>query len=47
MSDAVSVRYVQGRAEVQAADYTLVVRRRDAPGGPTCPVDLVTAALGS
>ena len=43
----VRVRYMEGCAKVQTADHTLEVRRRDKTGGYTCPVDLVTAALGS
>lgn len=46
MSDAVSVRYVNGRAEVQIGEQTLEARQREEPGG-VCPLDLLTAALGS
>ena len=47
MNGTVSVQYVKGRAEVQVADHTLEVRRRDKTDDYTCPIDLVTAALGS
>jgi len=46
MSDVVSVRYVQGRAEVQVGETTLFAQQRDEPGG-YCPLELLTAALGS
>ncbi len=45
--DAVRVRYVEGRAEVQIGDRVLRIDRRDDPRrGDTCPIELVTAALG-
>ena len=46
MSDAVSVRYVQGRAEAWIGEVTLFAQQRDEPGG-YCPLELLTAALGS
>jgi len=46
--DAVEVRYDQGRAEVKIGDRTLKVDRRDNDAREaTCPIELVTAALGS
>jgi hypothetical protein len=48
MSDTVRVRYVDGRAEVGIGDRALHVERRDKDDRSyTCPVELVSAALGS
>lgn len=48
MGDLVKVRYVDGHALVQAGDRTIEVDRRDnALRTATCPIELVTAALGS
>ena len=47
-TDPVAVRYTGGHAEVQIGDRTLDVDRRDdATRTHTCPIELVTAALGS
>jgi hypothetical protein len=44
----VSVRYDSGRAQVHIGDRVLQVDRRDdASRTYTCPIELVTAALGS
>jgi hypothetical protein len=46
--DVVSVRYTQGWAEVTIGDRSLVVDRRDnETRAHICPIELVTAALGS
>jgi len=43
----VSVHYTSGRAQVQVGDRVLQVDRRDnAERAYTCPIELVTAALG-
>jgi hypothetical protein len=51
MNGEVNVRYLQGRAEAQGSGQTISVERRDASSGAgdacTCPLDLLTAALGS
>ena len=48
MSDTVRVRYADGRAEVRMGDRALHVERRDRDGrSDTCPIELVSAALGS
>ena len=48
MSDTVRVRYADGRAEVRMGDRALHVERRDTDGPSyTCPVELVSSALGS
>ena len=42
------VRLIDGRAEVQIGERTLNVSRRDIPDETyNCPVELLTAALGS
>ena len=42
------VRYVDGHAQVQIGDRALAVDRRDDRSRThTCPIELVTAALGS
>jgi hypothetical protein len=47
-TDPVVVRYTGGHAEVRIGDRTLDVDRRDdASRVHTCPIELVTAALGS
>ena len=47
-TNPVVVRYTDGHAEVQIGDRTLDVDRRDdASRIHTCPIELVTAALGS
>ncbi len=47
-SSEVCVRYVDGRAEVQVGERSLMVNRRDDETRTfTCPLELVTAALGS
>jgi hypothetical protein len=44
----VHVRYVSGHAQVQIGDRALRVDRRDDDTRTyTCPIELVTAALGS
>ena len=46
--NAVRVRYTSGRAQVQIGGRELRVDRRDdASRTYTCPVELVSAALGS
>jgi hypothetical protein len=46
--DVVSVRYSKGHARVQIGDRLLDVERRDDDArAHTCPIELVTAALGS
>ena len=46
--DPVVVRYADGHAQVQIGDRALEVDRRDdASRTRTCPIELVTAALGS
>ena len=48
MTDEVYVRSLHGRAEVRFADHVLEVERRDTDSRVyTCPLELVTAALGS
>ena len=48
MSDMVRVRYVDGRAEVSIGNRALHVERRDSDGrSDTCPIELVSSALGS
>jgi hypothetical protein len=48
MSEVVSVRLAEGRAEVQIGAQTLTVDRRDEAGRVcACPIELITAALGS
>jgi hypothetical protein len=48
MQDDVSIRYAGGRAEAQIGEQTLTVQRRDdAAGVCICPIELITAALGS
>jgi hypothetical protein len=45
--DTVRVRYVEGRAEVQIGDRVLHIDQSDNQRrGDTCPIELVTAALG-
>jgi hypothetical protein len=47
-SDTVRVRYAGGSAEVQIGERLLQVQRRDNDSRTTtCPIELVTAALGS
>ncbi len=47
-SVTVSARYNAGHAEVQIGDRLLAVDRRDDDlRTHTCPIELVTAALGS
>jgi hypothetical protein len=47
-ADPVTVRYADGHAQVQIGDRTLKVDRRDDVSRTyTCPLELVTAALGS
>ena len=47
-SDAVRVRYADGSAEVRIGERLLQVQRRDNDArSTTCPIELVTAALGS
>ena len=46
--DEVYVRILDGRAEVRFADHVIEVERRDTDGRVyTCPLELVTAALGA
>jgi hypothetical protein len=46
--DTVRVRYVEGGAEVQIGERLLQIQRRDNDARTnTCPIELVTAALGS
>lgn len=46
--DTIQVRYTEGGAEVQIGERILQVQRRDNDARTnTCPVELVTAALGS
>ena len=46
--DTVQVRYVDGSAEVRIGERRLQVQRRDNDArSDTCPIELVTAALGS
>jgi hypothetical protein len=46
--DTVSVRYLDGGAEVRLGDRLLQVQRRDNDARTdTCPIELVSAALGS
>jgi hypothetical protein len=46
--DVVSVRYEAGRAQVSIGGRGLEVDRRDRDDrASTCPIELVTAALGS
>jgi hypothetical protein len=48
MTDVVRVQYGDGRAKVQIGDRALQVERRDRDGRDyTCPIELVSAALGS
>jgi hypothetical protein len=47
-SDIVRVRYAEGGAEVRIGERLLQVQRRDNDSRVyTCPIELVTAALGS
>jgi hypothetical protein len=47
-TDPVVVRYVDGHAQVQIGDRALTVDRRDDRSRTyTCPIELITAALGS
>ena len=47
-ADPVVVRYADGHAKVHIGDRTLDVDRRDDTSRVhTCPIELVTAALGS
>ena len=47
-ADPVVVRYTGNHAEVRIGDRALVVDRRDDESRThTCPIELVTAALGS
>jgi hypothetical protein len=47
-SQPVYVRYVDGQAQVRIGARSLEVERRDDAGRThTCPLELVTAALGS
>ena len=47
-TDPVVVHYADGHAEVRIGDRTLDVDRRDdVSRANTCPIELVTAALGS
>jgi hypothetical protein len=47
-SDIVRVRYAEGSAEVRIGERLLQVQRRDNDSRVyTCPIELVTAALGS
>jgi hypothetical protein len=46
--DSVTVSYTEGHAEVRIGDRALQVDRRDDDARAyTCPIELVTAALGS
>jgi hypothetical protein len=46
--DTVQVRYVDGGAEVRIGERLLEVQRRDNDSRVyTCPIELVSAALGS
>ena len=46
--DAVRVRYADGGAEVRIGERLLQVQRRDNDTRTdTCPIELVSAALGS
>ena len=46
--DTVRVRYIEGSAEVRIGERLLQVQRRDNDARiSTCPIELVTAALGS
>jgi hypothetical protein len=48
MSDIVRVQYAGGQAQVRIGPRTLQVERRDdEQRGSVCPVELVSAALGS
>ena len=47
-SDIVRVRYAKGGAEIRIGERLLQVQRRDNDSRVyTCPIELVTAALGS
>jgi hypothetical protein len=46
--DTVQVRYVDGAAEVRIGERLLQVQRRDDDARTdTCPIELVSVALGS
>jgi len=46
--DIVTVRYLDGCAQVRIGEHALEVDRRDDKARTrTCPIELVTAALGS
>jgi hypothetical protein len=48
MSDIVRVRYAAGRADVHIGDRSLTVERRDDDArAAVCPIELISAALGS
>jgi hypothetical protein len=48
MSDAVRVSYTNGQAEARIGERTLAVARRDDKARTSvCPLELVSAALGS
>ena len=48
MSDVVRVQYAAGQAEVHIGERVLHVERRDDDARTTtCPIELVSAALGS
>ena len=48
MSDQVQIEYADGQAEVHIGDRLLKVDRRDDDArSETCPIELVSAALGS
>jgi len=46
-ADTVRVHYIEGRAKVQIGDRVLHIDRRDNQRrDESCPIELVTAALG-
>jgi len=48
IKDTIHVQYTQGRAQVKIGERTFEVDRRDDDTRThTCPIELVTAALGS
>jgi hypothetical protein len=48
VADTVHVRYADGGAEVRIGERLLQVQRRDNDARTnTCPIELVSAALGS
>ena len=48
MSEAVSVRYIDGRAEVEIAGRRMAIDRRDRDEREqSCPIEFLSIALGS